>query len=134
MLSVREAVDEALQILGCHVNIKCLGAWKRISRRAGVDLLVILLVFHARVALVVVLLLVLRAGQYKLENKQNITMASGKHTNGISAVGTSPASGDVGAGGDLVEEPSRGLFGDFGLAIAMARLRIMDVGANGRNR
>lgn len=67
-----------------------------------------------------------------------------KHTNGISVVGTSPgaaadgcaASGDVGAGGDLVEEPPRGLFsGDFGLAIAVARLQVMDdVGANGRIR
>jgi hypothetical protein len=51
------------------------------------------------------------------------------HTNGISAAGgTSPvadcwaASGDLGADGDLVEEPSRGLLGDFGLAIAIQRL------------
>lgn len=56
-------------------------------------------------------------------------------------MGTSPAdgcaaSGDVGAGGDLVEEPPRGLFsGDFGLGIAVARLQVMDdAGANGRNR
>lgn len=96
------------------------------------------------------LLLVLCARQYKLENIKKITIFSqprhqfSKHTNGISAVGTSPtatadgcaASGDVGAGGDLVEEPLRGLFsGDFGLAIAMARLQTMDdVGANGRSR
>jgi hypothetical protein len=82
-----------------------------------------------------------------LENRQIITIASqprylsGKHTNGISVVGTSPAadgcaaSGDVAAGGDLVEEPPRGLFGDFGLAIAIARLQMMnDFGANGRDR
>lgn len=51
-----------------------------------------------------------------------------QHTNGISAVGTPPAadgcavSGDIGAGGDLVEELPCGLFGAFGLAIAIARL------------
>lgn len=34
------------------------------------------------------------------------------------------ASGDIGAGGDLVEE-TRGLFGDLGLAIAIAQLEMI---------
>lgn len=68
MLSVREAVDEALQ--NWVATLICLGARSVYRAVLGVDLLVIKLILHARVALVVMLLLVLCARQYKLENKQ----------------------------------------------------------------
>lgn len=122
---------------------------ERISRSAQVDLLVIVVIFYARVGLVILIFfLLLGARQFKVEKtNKKITIISqprhqfAQHTYRISAVGTSSAadgcaaSGDIGAGGDLVEEPPRGLFGDFGLAIAIARLQMMDdAGAKGRNR